>query len=148
MFLWLEFRFKSFLKLNVHFKCFMCIHMRKLHAECQIPADEQGWCQIVFSFDVPKFIPKYSMTKTWSQFLGWSVRTLAQYIIKSVCHSTKQNYAQTSVCTFAISIETPANKVKLLFFIIFLIFLLVFGASNQDLDDTPANDQQQTSVMS
>ena len=38
-FLWLEFRFKSFLVLHVHFKGFMCISMCKLHAECQIPAD-------------------------------------------------------------------------------------------------------------
>ena len=33
---WIEFRFKSFLELHVHFKGFMCIHMRKLHAECQL----------------------------------------------------------------------------------------------------------------
>ena len=78
-FLWLEFRFKSFLELHVHFKGYINIRMRKLHAECQIPADEHDWCQIVFSLAVPKFVPKYWTTKTLSQFLGWSVRTLAQY---------------------------------------------------------------------
>ena len=58
-FLWLEFRFISFLELHVHFKGFVCLRMRKLHAECQIPADSHDWCQIVFSLNVPKFIPKY-----------------------------------------------------------------------------------------
>ena len=77
---WLEFRFKSFLQLHVHFKGFTCIRMRKLHAERQIPADAHDWCQIVFSFNVRKFIPKYWTTKQLSQFFGWSVRTLAQYI--------------------------------------------------------------------
>ena len=38
-FLWLEFRLKSFLELHVHFKDFVCIRMRKLHAECHIQAD-------------------------------------------------------------------------------------------------------------
>ena len=42
-FLWLEFRFKSFLELHVHFKGFVCLRMRKLHAECQIPADAHDW---------------------------------------------------------------------------------------------------------
>ena len=79
---WLEFRFKSFLELHVHFKDFMCIRMRKLHAECQIPADAHDWCQIVFSFNVPIFIPKYWTTKQLSQFFGWSVRTLALYNIE------------------------------------------------------------------
>ena len=78
-FLWLEFRFKSFLELHVRFKGFVCLRMRKLHAEGQIPADAHDWCQIVFSLNVPKFIPKYWTTKKLSQFLGWSVRTLAQY---------------------------------------------------------------------
>ena len=32
------------------------------------------------SFSVPNVIPKYSATKKLSQFFGWSVRTLAQYI--------------------------------------------------------------------
>ena len=36
---WLEFRIKSFLEFHMHFKGFMCIRMRKLHAEWQIPAD-------------------------------------------------------------------------------------------------------------
>ena len=79
-FLWLEFQFKSFLELHVHFKDFVCLRMHKLHAECQIPADAHDWCQIVFQLNDPKFIPKYWTTKTLSQFLGWSVRTLAQYI--------------------------------------------------------------------
>ena len=44
-FLWLEFRFKSFLELHVHFKGFVCIRMRKMHAERQIPDDAQiKWC--------------------------------------------------------------------------------------------------------
>ena len=38
-FLWLEFRFKSFLELHVHFKDFICISMRKLQEELQVPAD-------------------------------------------------------------------------------------------------------------
>ena len=38
-FLWLEFRFKSFRELHMHFKGFMCIRMRKLHEEHQVPAD-------------------------------------------------------------------------------------------------------------
>ena len=84
-FLWLEFRFKSFLELHMHFKGFVCLRMRKLHAECQIPADAHDWCQFVFSFNVPKFIPKYWTTKTLLQFLGWSVRTLAQYTMYCVC---------------------------------------------------------------
>ena len=62
------------------FKGFLCLRMRKLNAECQIPADAHDWCQIVFSLNVPKFIQKYWTTKTLSQFFGWSVRTLAQYI--------------------------------------------------------------------
>ena len=78
---WLEFRFKSFLELHVHFKGFMYIRMRKLHAERQIPADAHDWCQIVFSFNVPKFIAKCWTTNQLSQFFGWSVRTLAQYIL-------------------------------------------------------------------
>ena len=36
-FLWLEFRFKSFLELHMHFKGFMCILICNLHAEC-------SWC--------------------------------------------------------------------------------------------------------
>ena len=39
VFLWLEFRFKSFLELHTHFKDFMCIRMCKLHKEHQVPAD-------------------------------------------------------------------------------------------------------------
>ena len=38
-FLWLEFRFKSFVELHVHFKGFMYIRTRKLHEEYQLPAD-------------------------------------------------------------------------------------------------------------
>ena len=38
-FLWLELRFKSFLELHMHFKGFICIRMRKLHEEHQVPAD-------------------------------------------------------------------------------------------------------------
>ena len=69
---WLEFRFKSFLELHVHFKGFMGILMRILQAECQIPAEAHDWCQIVFSFNVPKFIPKYWTTKQLSQFF-WMI---------------------------------------------------------------------------
>ena len=42
MFMWLEFRFKSFLELHMHFKGFMCIRMHKLHEEFQVPADAHG----------------------------------------------------------------------------------------------------------
>ena len=42
-FLWIKFRLKSFLELHVHFNNFMCIRMRKLHAECQIQADACDW---------------------------------------------------------------------------------------------------------
>ena len=73
--LWLEYRFKSFLELHVHFKCFVCTHAQPA---CRMP--DSRWWQIVFSLNDPKYIPKYSTTKTLSQFLGWSVRTLAQYI--------------------------------------------------------------------
>ena len=48
-FLWFEDRFRSFLKLHVYFNGFMCIRMRKLQAECQIPADARDGWQIVFS---------------------------------------------------------------------------------------------------
>ena len=78
-FLWLEYRFKSFLESHVHFKGFMCIRMRKLHEKCQVPADAHNWCQIVFTFNVPKSVSKYLTTKQLLQILGWSVRTLAQY---------------------------------------------------------------------
>ena len=74
-FLWLEFRFKPFLELHVHFKGFMCVRMRKLHAKRQIPADAHDGCEIVFWLNIPKFCPKYWTTKTLSQFLWWSVRT-------------------------------------------------------------------------
>ena len=47
-FLWLEFWFKSFLGLNVHFKGFMCICMRKLRAKCQMPADAKLWSHCMF----------------------------------------------------------------------------------------------------
>ena len=33
----------------MHFKGFVCLRMRKLHAEWQIPADAHDWCQTVFS---------------------------------------------------------------------------------------------------
>ena len=78
----------------MHFKGFVCLCMRKLHAECQIPADAHNWCQIVFSLNVPKVIPKYWTTKTLSQFLGWLVRTLAQYTNTRIRRSPKQ--AQSS----------------------------------------------------
>ena len=94
-FLWLEFRFKSFLELRVHFKGFVCFRMRKLHAEFQIPADAHVWCQTVFSSNVPKLILKYWTTKTVSQFLGWSVRTLAQYSIQ--IKVLKQEYFKTNM---------------------------------------------------
>ena len=58
---WLEFRFESFLELHVHFKGFMCIRMRKLHAECQMPADAHDWCH-----------PKYWTTKQLSHFF-WMI---------------------------------------------------------------------------
>ena len=107
--------YKSFLDLHVHFKGFVCLCMRKLHAKCQIPADAHNWCQIVFSLNVPKFIPKYWTTKTLSQFLGWSVRTLAQYrkqekmamftqlsfCQKLFCHQTSS--AKRSVCLYCVS---------------------------------------------
>ena len=64
----------------MHFKGFVCLRMHKLHAECQIPSDAHDWCYIVFALNVPKLIPKYWTTKTLSQFLGWSIRSLAQYI--------------------------------------------------------------------
>ena len=69
-FLWLEFRFKSFLELYVHLNGFMCICMRKLHAESQIQTDAHCWCQIVFSLNVPKFIPKYWTKKHYRNIWG------------------------------------------------------------------------------
>ena len=79
-FLWLEFRFKLFRELHVHLKGFMCIRMRKLHEERQVPADTYVWCQTAFSLNVPKFFSKYLMTEQLSQIFGWLVRTLTQYI--------------------------------------------------------------------
>ena len=35
------------------------LKVRKLHAECQIPAAAREWCQIVFLYNIPKVIPKY-----------------------------------------------------------------------------------------
>ena len=70
-FLWWEFWFKSFLELHVHFKDFMRIRMRKLQEERQVPADAHDWCQIVFSFNVPKFVSKYLTTKQLSQIFGY-----------------------------------------------------------------------------
>ena len=37
--LWIKFRLKSLLELHMHFSDFMCIRMRKLHAEYQNQAD-------------------------------------------------------------------------------------------------------------
>ena len=51
------------------FKGFMCIRMRKLYAECQIPADAYDWCQIVFSFNVPKFVANIERQKSYGIFL-------------------------------------------------------------------------------
>ena len=89
-FLWLEFRFKSFLELHMHFKGFMCIRMRKLHQECEVPADAHVWCQIAFSLRVPKCVSKYLTTKQLSQMFRWSVRTLAQYTIYMYYKTHKQ----------------------------------------------------------
>ena len=75
----LEFRFQSFFELYMHFKGFVYLRMRKLNAVSQIPADAHDWCQMVLSFNVPKFIPKYWTIKQLSQLFVWSVRTLAQY---------------------------------------------------------------------
>ena len=46
-------------ELHLHFKGFACLRMRKPHAEYKISADAHDRCQIVFSLNVPKFIPKY-----------------------------------------------------------------------------------------
>ena len=45
------------------------------------------------------------------------------HIIKAKSHSY-QHYAQTSVCMFTVAMETPPDKVKMIFFMIFNIFLL------------------------
>ena len=37
------------------------------------------------------------------------------HIIKAICHSY-QDYAQRSVCIFTVAMETPTNKVKMIFF--------------------------------
>ena len=37
----------------------MCRCMRKLQEERQVPADAHDWCQIAFSFNVPKIVSKY-----------------------------------------------------------------------------------------
>ena len=88
-FVWLEFRFKSFLE--------MYIRMHKLHEERQVSADAHSWCQISFSFSVPKFVSKYLTTKQLSQIFGWSVRTLAQYTL---------NITGLTVCRHKITKET------------------------------------------
>ena len=89
--LWIKFRLKSFLELHVHFNGFMCIRIRKLHAEYQNQADACDWSLIVLSFSVPNVIRKKSATKKLSQLFGWSVRTLAQY-------STPYNYLAHVYC--------------------------------------------------
>ena len=122
-FLWLEFRFKSFLQLQVHFKGFMCIRMRKLHKECTVPADAHDRCQIVFSFNVSKFVSKYLTTKQLSQMFEWSVRTLAQYMSLTFLECKKKTLPQRLVdngrnshqitatnflsCTIIIFFQTP-----------------------------------------
>ena len=65
---------------HTHFKDFMCIRMRKLHEEHQVPADAHDWYQTMFSFNIPKFVSKYLTAKNLSRCFGWSVRTLAMYI--------------------------------------------------------------------
>ena len=69
----LEFRFKSCLELHVHFKGLMCIRMHKLHAECQIPADAHNWCQIVFSFNIPKFFRNTEWQNSYRNFSAHKV---------------------------------------------------------------------------
>ena len=79
-FLWLEFRFKSFLEFYVY-----------THAQTARRTPGSGWCtrliQTVFSFISPKFVSKCLTTKQLSRFFGWSVRTLAQYMLETIWSS-------------------------------------------------------------
>ena len=55
----------------MHFKGFMSIHMRKLHAECQIPADVHDWCQIVFfNLMLQNSFRNIEQQKNYRNFLG------------------------------------------------------------------------------
>ena len=63
------------------------------------------WPQIFLKFEVSYFCVVYI------------------HIIKAKGHSY-QHYAQTSVCMFTVATETPPDKVKMTFFMIFNIFLL------------------------
>ena len=83
----------------MHFKDFMCVRMRKLHTECQIPADAHGWCQIVFSFNAPNFIPKYWTTKSLSKCLGDRLELWPSMLRKTI-HKTDKD--KNIVATYAV----------------------------------------------
>ena len=57
----------------------MCIRMRKLHEEHQVPAVAHDWYQTVISFNKSKVRFEIFNDKTIiAIFFWWSVRTLAQ----------------------------------------------------------------------
>ena len=59
----------------------------------------------------------------FSENLKFFICDVNIHIIKAICHSY-QNYAQSSVCTFTVAMETSTNKVKITFFMMYDIFLL------------------------
>ena len=55
----------------MHFKGFMCIRMRKLHYEHQVPAGAQDGCQTVFSFNESKIrFEIFNDKANYRDFLG------------------------------------------------------------------------------
>ena len=81
----------------------MCIRLRKLHEDHQIPADAHDWCQTVFSFNIPKYVSKY-LTSNYRHVLGdrlelwpsiyWPYKGGPLYVINRkinnpVCHNKK-----------------------------------------------------------
>ena len=52
------------------------------------------------------------------------------HLIRGICRSY-QDFAQTSLCMFSVAMETPTNKVKMTFFILFDVCLLFLLLSNR-----------------
>ena len=113
-FLWIEFGFKSFLELHVQFNRFMCIRMHKQHAECQIPGDAHDWCQTVFSFKLPKFIPKHWTTKQLSHFkLTWAESSQGELIVYQ-WPVVRPSSSSSTLSNLNISKSQSANLVQIL----------------------------------
>ena len=92
-FLWLEFRFNSFLELHVHFKGFVCLRMRKLHTECQIPADMHDWCQICFRWKFQNSFQNIERQKKFALF--WMIGQNFDPVYKTGHWLTRQSPARS-----------------------------------------------------